>query len=300
MRLPPINELVAFQRVASRLSFKKASDELSLTPSTLSHLVKSLEERLKTRLLNRTTRSVSVTESGQKLFLELEQILSHLDLAIQKLNQTESQPSGTVRISVNESAAPILVERLGPKFRRDFPGVTVELSVENRLVDIVAEGFDAGVRLRDVIPKDMVAVPLVESFRFLAVASPDYIQKHGLPKTPTDLSKHNCLGFRFQSGRLYEWEFAKKGQKSSLHVNGTLITNSPRILLDAAKSGLGIALIAEPLVSNDLQSKKLVVVLKGWEREWPGLYLYYPRNRHMPIALRVCLDALKQSSSTSS
>lgn len=299
MTIPPMNEMVAFQKVASRLSFKKAADELSLTPSTLSHLVRSLEDRLKTRLLNRTTRSVSLTESGQKLFIELEQILNHLDRAITNFNQPNVSPSGTVRISVNESSAPILIKRLGSKFKKDFPDITIELSVENRLVDIVAEGFDAGVRLRDVIPKDMVAVPLVESFQFVAVASPEYIQKHGLPKTPDELSKHNCIGFRFQSGRLYDWEFTKRGKKSAFNVNGSLITNSARVLVDAAKDGIGIALIAEPLVSDEIESKKLVVILKGWEREWPGLYLYYPKNRHMPTALRVCIDALKQPHSRS-
>lgn len=297
MTLPPINELVAFQKVASRLSFKKASDELSLTPSTLSHLVRSLEDRLKTRLLNRTTRSVSLTESGQKLFVEIEPILSHLNRAITNFHQPEAPPIGTVRISVNESAAPILIERLGSKFHKVFPGITVELTVENRLVDIVAEGFDAGVRLHDVIPKDMVAVPLVENFQFVAVASPEYIQKYGFPKTPSELKKHNCIGFRFQSGRLYEWEFAKRGKKSTFNVSGALITNSPRVLVDAAKRGVGIALVAAPLVADEIGSKNLIVVLKGWERDWPGLYLYYPRNRHMPNALRICIDALKQTHS---
>lgn len=295
MSLPPINELLAFQKVATRLSFKKASDELNLTPSTLSHLVRSLEDRLNSRLLNRTTRSVSLTNSGQKFFEELEHILNQLDRAISTFDQEGERPKGSVRISVNESSAPILVERLGSKFQKEFPEITIELTVENRLVDIVAEGFDAGVRLFDKVPKDMVAIPLIENFRFIAVASPDYIEKYGRPKTPVELEKHKCVGFRFQSGRLYEWEFEKRGKKIAINVNGQLITNSPRLILDAAKNGLGIALIAEPLVSQELKLKKLVAVLEDWEIQWPGLYFYYPKNRHMPPALRTTIDTLKNA-----
>ena len=290
---PPMNELVGFQTVARRLSFKRASDELNLTPSTLSHLVRSLEERLKTRLLNRTTRSVSLTDSGQKLVRELDSIFAHLNAALSSADIGQSKPSGTVRISVNESSAPTLLKRLGKKFSDDFPDIHVELIVENRLVDIVSEGFDAGVRLRDAVPKDMVAVPIIEDFRFVMVASPLYLKSSGLPKKPSDLSAHNCIGFRFQNGRTYEWEFSSRGRKTSSAVSGSITTNSPRLIIDAAKNGLGIAYVAEPLISDDLKSGHLTTVLKGWERDWPGLYLYYPRNRHMPTALRATVNALR-------
>jgi len=247
------------------------------------------------QLLNRTTRSVSLTTSGQKFSGELEHILNQLDRAISTFDQEGERPKGSIRISVNESSAPILVERLGSKFQKEFPEITIELAVENRLVDIVAEGFDAGVRLLDRVPKDMVAISLIEKFRFIAVASPDYLEKHGRPKTPVELEKHKCVGFRFQSGRLYEWGFAKRGKKIVTNVNGQLITNSPRVLLDAVKNGLGIALIAEPLVSQDLKLKKLVAVLEDWEIQWPGLYFYYPKNRYMPPALRATIDTLKNA-----
>lgn len=297
MSFPPMNELLAFQKVASRLSFKKASDELNLAPSTLSHLVRSLEDRLKTRLFNRTTRSVSLTDTGQNLFDELATIFESLEHVLSGVDAKVGAPHGIVRLSVNETAAPIVLSRLNARFYERYPDIRVEILVDNRLIDIVAEGVDAGVRLRDDIPKDMIAVPIIEDFRFIMVASPDYVQKHGVPKAPDDLKGHNCIGFRFQSNRLYAWEFVNQGITRSMEVTGSLITNNPRLLIDAAVDGIGIAYVAEPLVKNALGANKLVRVLDGWERDWPGLYLYYPMNRHMAPALRACVDALKDMKS---
>lgn len=297
MRLPPTNELLAFQKVAGRLSFNQAAEELSLTPSTVSHLVRSLEERLKTRLLNRTTRSVSLTEAGQKLFTQLSPLLNHLNQVVGGIDQDAASPQGTVRISVSETAAPLVLERLDSKFRENYPNLHIELIVDNRLLDIVAEGFDVGVRLRKTVPKDMVAVPLLEKFRFVCVASPEYVRKNGLPKKPDELLSHNCIGFRFQSGRLYEWEFEKRGKKYSFDVKGGLTTNNPRLLLDAAKKGLGIANVAEALIAEEIATKKLLVLLDSWSPYQPGLYLYYPKNRHAPPALRTVINTLRENRS---
>lgn len=300
MEFPPINELQAFDRVARLLSFKRASDELNLAPSTLSHLVRSLEGRLKTRLFNRTTRSVALTEAGQKFHADLGRILENLDQLITQIERDETSPSGTVRLSVNETSAPIVLQRLDADFYARFPDISVELNVDNRLVDIVAEGFDAGVRLRDDIPKDMIAVPMIKDFRFVMVAAPAYVEKYGMPEIPEDLAKHNCIGFRFQSNRRYVWEFAKGNKETSIDVSGSLTTNAPRILVDAALDGIGIANVAEPLVKDAISQNRLVRVLDGWERDWPGLYLYYPMNRHMPPALRACINALREPSGKTS
>ena len=295
MSLPPMNELLAFQKTASRLSFKKASDELNLTPSTVSHLVRSLEERLKTRLLNRTTRSVSLTEPGQKLFGQLNSILNNLTQAVDELDTDDKQPNGTIRISVNEIAAPILLDKLGKEFQETFPNVHVELIVDNRLIDTVAEGFDAGIRLRDTVPQDMVAVPVIKDFRFVVAAATTYIEKHGLPTQPSDLLEHNCIGFRFQSGRLYEWEFKRKDKRMVIDVKGTMTTNNPGLIMKAVKNGVGIGHIAEPLIKKEVESKELTVLLDDWNPGWPGLYLYFPRNRHMPSGLRAVIDTLRDN-----
>lgn len=294
MSLPPMNELLAFQKVATHLSFREAAEELNLTPSTLSHLIRALEERLKTRLFNRTTRSVSLTETGHVLFGQVNTILSDLSRAVENLDADDDQPHGRVRISVNEVAAPILLDRLDVGFQERYPDIEVELTVDNRLIDIVADGFDLGVRLRDAIPQDMVAVPVVERFRFVTVASTDYLERRGVPATPTDLLAHNCIGFRFQSGRRYEWEFRHQGERMVVDVKGSLTTNNPGLMMRAVRNGLGIAHYPEPLLREEIASKELVVLLDEWNPGWPGLYLYFPGNRHMPAALRAVIDALRE------
>lgn len=294
MSLPPMNELLAFQKVGLHSSFKKAAEELNLTPSTISHLIRALEERLKTRLFNRTTRSVSLTETGQVLFGQVNAILSDLSRAVENLDTDDHQPHGRVRISVNEVAAPILLDRLHVGFQKQYPDIEVELIVDNRLIDIVADGFDLGVRLRDAIPRDMVALPVVENFRFVTVASSDYLERRGMPTTPSDLLAHNCIGFRFQSGRRYEWEFRQQGERMIVEVQGTLTTNNPGLMMRAVKNGLGIAHYPEPLLRKEIDSEELVVLLDEWNPGWPGLYLYFPRNRHMPAALRAIIDVLRE------
>lgn len=294
MALPPMNELLAFQKVAAHLSFKKAAEELNLTPSTLSHLIRAFEDRLKTRLFNRTTRSVSLTETGHVLFGQVSAILRDLSHAVENLDTDDDQPHGRVRISVNEVAAPILLDRLDVGFQEQYPNIEVELIVDNRLIDTVAGGFDLGVRLRDAIPQDMVAIPVVEHFRFVTVASADYLERRGLPTTPPDLLLHNCIGFRFQSGRTYEWEFRQQNERMVVDVKGTLTTNNPGLMMRAVKNGLGIAHYPEPLLRNEIASKELVVLLDEWNPGWPGLYLYFPKNRHMPAALRAVIDVLRE------
>ena len=290
-----MNELLAFQQVARHLSFKQAAEELNLTPSTLSHLIRSFEERLKTRLFNRTTRSVSLTEAGHNLYGQVSTILSDLGQAVENLDADDAQPHGRVRISVNEVAATILLDKLSVDFQQRYPGIEVELIVDNRLIDIVADGFDLGVRLKDAIPQDMVAVPVVEDFRFVTVAAKDYIDRHGTPQQPSDLSAHNCIGFRFQSGRRYEWAFQQGGERQVVDVKGSLTTNNPGLMMRAVKNGLGIAHYAEPLLRDDIASGELVTVLENWNLDWPGLYLYFPQNRYMPAALRAVIDALKEA-----
>ncbi len=236
MNIPPTNELVAFQKVANRLSFRKASEELNVTPSTLSHLIRSLEERLKTRLLNRTTRSVALTEPGRKLFVQLNAIPGNLSDVLEGLHEEAGRAGGTIRINTGDVAARIFLRKFEPILRERYPDIHLEMFVEDGFTDIVSEGFDAGIRLRDTVPVDMIAVPLGRRFRFVLAASPDYIEKHGLPKKPQDLLKHDCIRFRFQNGRLHEWAFRKQSRKVSVDVKGPMTLNHNGLVIEATGS----------------------------------------------------------------
>ncbi len=294
MMLPPMQELQAFQKVAEYLSFKKAAEAMSMTPSTLSHLIRALEGRVQTRLFNRTTRSVSLTDAGHSLYIKVNLVLGELTQAFDDLHIESPESKGNIRISVNEVAAPILLQKLGSKLKKHYPKISMELIVENHLIDIVAEGFDAGVRLHNVIPLDMIAVPIIRDFRFVTVASKDYIQASGIPNTPEDLLNHNCIGFRFKSGRIYEWEFEKDNSAQTIDAKGGLTTNSPALLIQAAKQGLGIAMVAESMIRKELEDQELQIVLEEWTNQWPDLCLYFPKNRYMPAALRTVIDLLSE------
>ena len=293
MNLPPIQELQAFQQVANQLSFSKAAEMLSISPSTLSNLIRSLERRLQTRLFNRTTRSVSLTAQGNKLYIQVSTFLGNLKDAIDELDSDRHNAKGVVRLSVSEVAAPFILDRLGKSFIDKYPDIEIEVSVDNRLIDIVSEGFDAGIRLKSTIPQDMIAIPIFKSFRFVTVASPSYIANYDQPNYPKDLLSHNCIGFKFQSGRRYDWEYAKMGETQIVKTRGTFTTNSANFLLRTAKDGLGIAMVAEPLIKAELASKDLVRILEDWTIDWPDLCLYFPRNRNMPEALRLVIDTLR-------
>src|ERR1700754_1361298 len=193
---PSLTELTAFMSVVRHASFRAASDELAMSPSTLSHMMRSLEERMGLRLFNRTTRSVAPTEAGARLFSRLTPVLSDLDLALSDVDSFRVRPSGKLRISASEAAASLLLNRVVPAFLDRYPEMHVDIVTDGRLIDIVSEGFDAGVRLAESVPQAMVAVPLSREMKFLAVASPAYLRAHGEPQTPDDLAKHRCVRFR--------------------------------------------------------------------------------------------------------
>jgi DNA-binding transcriptional LysR family regulator len=209
---PSLNDLTAFVAVATHRSFRRAADELGTAPSTLSHSMRGLEDRLGVRLLNRTTRSVSPTEAGLELLSRLQAALSSLDEALDAITAFRGNVAGTVRVNAPRVAAAVLVRDILPRMTDQFPDVTVDIVVEGRLIDIVSGGFDAGVRLAGSIPKDMITVPLARPIAFVCVASPAYLDGAGEPKTPEDLQHHRCIGHRMPSGKLYRWEFEQAGQ----------------------------------------------------------------------------------------
>jgi DNA-binding transcriptional LysR family regulator len=294
---PELSDLTAFAAVATHKSFRKAADELRVSPSTLSHRMRTLESRMGIRLLHRTTRSVAVTEAGGALLARLQPVFRELDAALAEVNDLQSGPRGSVRINANLAGARLLLRATVPAFMRRYPKMQVDLVTEGKLVDIVAEGFDAGVRLEDSVPQDMIAVRFGGDSRFVAVASPRYLKQYGSPRTPNDLEKHACIRYRMRSGRIYRWEFERRGQSSSIDVNGPLTLDDDDLMAHAAADGLGIAFVSERGVLQAIKTGKLVVVLDEWCPRTTGLALYYPGHRQVPAGLRAFIEILKQTAS---
>ncbi|UZE47362.1 LysR family transcriptional regulator [Rhodopseudomonas sp. P2A-2r] len=290
---PSLGDFTALAAIIAHRSFRKAADELGLSPSTLSHMMRVLEQNLGVRLLNRTTRSVAPTEAGERLMARLQPLLRDLDSALAEVDAFRSRPSGTLRINANEAAARILVRAVVPTFLARHPEMALDLVTDGRLIDIVADGFDAGVRLGEAVPQDMVAVRFGGAARFLAVAAPSYLQGRVL-KTPDDLGDHACIRFRLPSGKLYRWEFEKHGQEIAIDVPGALTLDHVELMIEAAEAGLGIAYAPERSVRPLLESGRLVSVLDDWCPTIPGLFLYYPGHRHVPPGLRAFIDVLKE------
>jgi DNA-binding transcriptional LysR family regulator len=293
MMRPSLNDLTAFVAVATHRSFRRAADELGTAPSTLSHAMRGLEDRLGVRLLNRTTRSVSPTEAGLELLSRLQATLSSLDEALDAVTAFRGQVAGTVRVNAPRVAAAALVRDVLPRMAERFPDVTVDLVVEGRLIDIVSGGFDAGVRLIGSIPKDMIAVPFASPIHFICVASPAYLDRAGEPKTPEDLQHHRCIGHRMPSGRLYRWEFERAGQELTIDAIGPVVLDDEDLMVQAAAQGLGIAYVANWAAEAALAKGRLRRVLSAWMEEPEGAAIYYPGHRAVPPALRAFLDVVR-------
>ncbi len=292
-KTPSLTELTAFLAVARHQSFRAAADELGLSASTLSHMIRALEERLGVRLFHRTTRSVAPTEAGAQFFASLAPILSSLDQTLATVGMLKTQPSGTLRINASRSAARALLQGVVPLFRDRYPDVHLDLVTNGRFIDIVAEGFDAGVRLAEAVPQDMVAIRFGTEGRFIAVASPGYLAVHGAPQTPDDLQHHACIRFRLPGGKIYRWEFARYGQDYAVDVSGALTLDDMDLMVEAAMDGQGIAFVSQDTARTALEQGQLTAILDDWTPTFPGHALYYPGHRLVPPALRAFIDVLK-------
>ena len=290
-----LTELTAFTAIASLRSFRRAADELALSPSTMSHIMRSLEQRMGVRLLHRTTRSVAPTEAGERLLARLRPALQDLHRALEEVDDFRERPMGRLRINATEHAIRVLLREVVPAFRKRFPAVDLDLVSEGKLVDIVKEGFDAGVRLRATVPQDMVAVSFGGEARCLVVGAPKYFAKRERPKTPDDLRAHECIRLRFPSGKVYHWEFERRRQEISVDVPGALTLDHEGLTIEAVIDGLGLAYVFEHSVRAALKAGRLVAVLEDWCPTFPGMALYYPGNRYMPPPLRAFIDTLKAS-----
>lgn len=287
-------ELTAFIAIAEQRSFSGAAKILGVSASALSHSMRGLESRLELRLFNRTTRSVALTEAGEQLFKRVQPLLGDLEAAVNEVTSERNTPSGSIRLSASESSFKPLIRHVMPDFLRDNPQIHIECIADSRLVDIVADGFDAGIRLYDDVPRDMIAVRFGPDVRFAAVASPQYLLHHPAPQAPHDLKAHRCIRFRFASGTLFRWDLGHQGRTASINVDGPMTMDNLNLMTEAALAGIGIAWLPEYQVKDHLQSGRLVHVLPDWGPYYPGPCLYYPANRHPPMALRMFADAVRE------
>jgi DNA-binding transcriptional LysR family regulator len=293
MRGTDFANLNAFAAVVEHRSFVRAAAHLGITPSALSQTIRQLEERLGVRLLNRTTRSVAPTAAGERLYQRLRPAVDELDAAVTEAVSTRDRPAGMLRINAPRTAVMgLIAPRLG-RFHRDNPGVILDVTVDDALTDIVAGRFDAGLRLGELLEKDMIAVRLTGEMEMMAVASADYLARHGTPETPDELHSHACLNWRWPTdGSLYRWEFEEDGREYEISVNGPIIANDIELVLQAALQGIGIAYTSHEWIEGWLKDGKLVRVLERYSPKFPGIYLYHPSRRQQPPALRAFIDCL--------
>jgi DNA-binding transcriptional LysR family regulator len=287
------DDLAAFATVATERSFTRAGAKLGVSPSALSQTVKTLEARLGVRLLTRTTRSVAPTEAGERLLQVVAPRLEEIEHAVAETVEMRERPAGTIRITAGEHATLILQPALA-KLLPLYPDIRVELIVDYGLIDIVAQGFDAGIRLGEQVAKDMIALRIGPDMRMAVVGSPAYLARHGTPAAPQDLTDHNCINMRLPThGGLYPWEFEKVGREVKVRVDGQLVFNTLALRLDSALQGLGLAYMPEDVAAPHVRSGALVRVLEDWCAPFSGYHLYYPNRRHASPAFSLLIDALR-------
>ena len=293
MKRASIAEMSAFVAIAERGSFAKAAAQLGVSRSSLSESLRAMEERLGVRLINRTTRSVALTEAGERLLAQLRPLLDNFDAALESVNAYRDSPAGLVRITVPRPAARTVIEPILSRFLLAHPAVTLEVSIDSVLTDIVRDRFDAGIRPGHRVEQDMIAVRVGEDARPTVVASPDYLHRHGTPREPGDLRGHNCTRLRFASNAPQRWFFEKRGRSIEVDVTGSLIAGDSDLAVRAALDGVALARVPLHAVAAHLAAKTLVAVLEDWRPRSVGFYLYYPSRRQMPVAVQALIAALK-------
>ncbi len=287
-------ELNAVAAISVHRSFRAAATELGISPSALSHAIAGLEKRLGVRLINRTTRSVALSQAGERFLARVSPALREIAGAMEEVNAFRETPTGTLRINTKERAAHQILRPVVAKYLRRYPDMQVELTMEGRPIDIVAEGFDAGIRLAESVPQDMVAVPCGPDSRFIVVGAPAYFVRRSVPRSPADLLGHECIRRRMPGGKLYRWEFEKRGEEMALDVPGRLTLDNDSLMVEAAVEGLGLAFVSDWWVTDHLAAGSLQAVLEDWTPPFPGLRLYYPGHRHLPAGLRAFVDLIRE------
>lgn len=294
MQRADVNDLMAFLAIARERSFTRAAAKLGVSQSALSHTLRGLESRLGLRLLNRTTRSVSPTEAGERLLQRVGPHLEEIDAELAALGELRDKPSGTLRITAPDFVAETLLLPKLKRFLADYPDVKLEIIADLRLVDIVAQRFDAGVREGGQVAKDMIAVPIGPDLRMAVVGAPAYFAKHPAPQKPQDLTAHNCINLRLPThGGLYAWEFEKRRRALNVHVDGQWVFNSVAQMLSAARAGVGLAYVPEDAARSFIADGQLFRVLESWCPPFPGFHLYFPSRRQHSPAFALLVEALR-------
>ncbi len=291
-----LNDLLSFMVVARERSFTRAAAQLGVSQSALSHAMRNLEARLEVRLLTRTTRSVAPTEAGEQLFMRLSPHLLEIEQELTALRDTRDKPAGNIRLTAGEHAMSAVLWPVLKPFLAQYPDISIEVTVDDGLTDIVDGRFDAGVRLGDQVAKDMIAVRIAPDMRMAVVGSADYLQRFGVPETPEQLEQHRCINMRLPTrGGLYAWEFERDGRVLRVRVDGQLILNGLPQRIDAAENGLGLAYVPEDAVLDALAKGRLVRVLEAWCPAFTGYHLYYPSRRQHTTAFALLIAALRHS-----
>lgn len=294
LRRDELGDLMAFLAVAEERSFTRAAARLGTSQSALSHVIRRLEERLDVRLLTRTTRNVATTEAGRQLAETLSPAFDAIEERLLSLDELRSRPSGTIRLTASRWAAEHIVQPVAERLMAEHPGVRVELDTDLRLVDIVREGFDAGIRMGEQVEKDMIAVRVGPDLRMAIAGTPRYFETHGTPRRPEDLTAHNCINIRLPTlGALYPWELEREGRALNVRVEGQFTSNDPDLVVKAALSGRGLACLPEDYFQPYLRDGSLQACLEDWCPPFPGYHLYYPSRRQSSAAFRLLVDALR-------
>jgi DNA-binding transcriptional LysR family regulator len=297
MRGTQFSQLTAFVAVAENRSFTKAASHLGIKVPSLSHAIRSLEEQFGVRLLNRTTRSVALTDAGEQLLGHLTPVLESVDRAIDAVNEFRDKPTGTLRLTVHPVAAVTVIGPIVARFSAEYPEIGLDISVEVGHRDIVGERFDAGVHPGESIAQDMIALPIGGQFRFSTVASPDYLAKKSVPTVPDDLWQHNCIKYRGGADSDgHPWKFCKADQALEVEVKGSLTVNDPALALRAALDGMGIVQLPEIGIASLVAEGRLVRLLSDWSPSGTEFSLFYSSRRHLPVKLRALVDFLRQES----
>jgi DNA-binding transcriptional LysR family regulator len=294
MNRTSLAELEAVATVARVGGFRAAARELGVSPSALSHSIAALEDRLHVRLFNRTTRSVALTAAGETFVAEVAPALAAIDGALENASEGSSEISGALRINTSRGAVAILLQPLFLRYVRRYPRIELEIATEEALVDVLGQGFDAGIRLADTVPPDMIAVPILPTIRSLVVGAPAYFVGRERPVAPADLMRHQCIRARMGTGKLYRWEFERRGQVVLIDAPGFLTLDESGLMLEAALAGAGLAYIGEPSAAEHIAAGRLEVVLADWTPSYPGLSLYFAGRRHIPARLRALIDLIHE------
>lgn len=289
-----LTDLSYFLELAKHRNFRKAGIELGVSASALSHALRAFEERLGVRLLNRTTRSVTLTAAGEALQAAVIGPFDEIGRAVDVVNRFRDAPMGRVKLSVPTEAATFLIAPVMATFLERYPDVEIEISISNRMIDVIDSGFDAGIRYGGTVPEDMVAQRLSRDVRWLVVAAPSYLERYGVPVHPNDLLNHRCIRIRIGDDRIYRWEFERDSEKLEVSVPGSLLVDQGVVGLAAVKEGAGLMYVCDPMARDLVDQGVLRTVLEDWAPTGPGFHIYYSSRRQIPAALRLFIELVRE------